>query len=160
MNRLLIATCHALFNDHLRSWRMGVAASEHDSPRRIPFVAPRIPFPSGNRSISWWLGMRGSWSMRLRHPGIIVSMERPRPPSSGFHLREFGTTTLLNGFGVRSTDAYDASFIMAVRGNAHRVVKNRFWAPDGEFDGGDGADKVATFLEMHRKLVAAGNRVL
>ena len=94
--------------------------------------------------------------MRLRHEGIIVSMERPRLPSSGFQERGPSIPTRLNGFGVMLTDAYMASFIMAVRGNSHRVVKDRFGSLDEKFKKGDGSDKVAVFLGRQKEMAAMG----
>ena len=140
----MLMNSHALFNGASRSWRMGIGASSD----RItgPTWAPNFFPPHPGRSESWWLGLRASWSMKLRHPGVIVSLERPRSPSNGFQLRGFGIPTRLNGFGVRLADAYSAWFIVAVRGNYHRVVKDRFDSLDDRFKPGDGADKVAVFL--------------
>ena len=78
MARRSLLNSHGLFKDSLRSWRMGVGASTAamGGPAWMQAFHPNPP----SRSMSWWLGMRGSWSMRLRHDGIIVSLERPRPP--------------------------------------------------------------------------------
>ena len=141
MNRLL--NSRTLFKGAARSWRRNIEASAASGR----FLLGRQVNWEGEsrRSESWGLGLRASWTMRLRHDGIIVSVV---DESAGIPFRDFmGSSTGFGGLRIRLTEAFQASLILAIRGNKHRVVKSRYMMTDDKFKVGDGADKVAAFLE-------------